>query len=90
MLAIISVTAPRVAVYVYGLLTLGGAVTVSILMVLFRRRFQVIVAHLRVIEGSTFLWFAMGVLTGYGYNIVFILALVYFLFAPLVVAHDRP
>ena len=49
-----------------------------------------VMAHSRVIEGSDPLGFATGVLTGYGYYNIYFLLRVFFMYAPLVVAHDRP
>ena len=51
---------------------------------------QVIEAPLHVLAGSTSLWFAYGVLTGFLYHFIFYKARVFFQYAPLVVAHVRP
>ena len=47
-------------------------------------------AHSRVTEGSDPLGFATGALIGYGYYNVYLQFRVIFVYAPLVVAHDRP
>ena len=67
--ALVSIAVPRFAFYVFLRLS--------------RRRFQVIVAHTRVVEGSASLWFATGVLIDFKHYIVDYMAFIYMLFAPL-------
>ena len=74
----------------FGLLTRFRAASGYDLTRYIGLHFQVKAALLRVTVDSAALWFGFGALTGYGYNIVYFLAIILLQYALLVVAHGRP
>ena len=56
----------------------------------FQTHLRVTVALIRVTVGSAFLGVGFDVLIVFEYHFIYFPALIYLLYAPLVVAHDRP